>query len=365
MALTLSAFDLRALSRCSQILLDPLAHPSPDAWRSRVNDSLKELLGADAAGFHLPETGGPLFYSDEYTPELLDALPELEPPPLPDGTSMVERALELGAGKLEEAYGRHADRYYRSPFFREYAAQLRKHDLLFAMCPLRGGGGALVSLQLFHESPVGRRFGDREIELLRLLLPAVKAGSETLLQWGRLQGELLDTLDRAGAAALIIDLHGGRVHRTRGLEAMLAADPERERLVAGIAEAAEPLRVAAAQGFCGAEPPQGCERVVATAFARYRVRLCLRAGDVRSAARVVAGVERLTRIPHSETELRQWYSLTRAEVRVSALLADGRSNEEIARELCISPHTARRHTERILLKMGIRSRAEVAARYFA
>jgi len=54
------------------------------------------------------------------------------------------------------------------------------------------------------------------------------------------------------------------------------------------------------------------------------------------------------------------YQLTPREAEVARLLAVGKSNAEIAAELLISEHTARRHTEQVLLKLGVRSRAAVA-----
>lgn len=66
-------------------------------------------------------------------------------------------------------------------------------------------------------------------------------------------------------------------------------------------------------------------------------------------------------IPADET-LRRLLGLTPKEVDVARLLAEGRSNAGIAAALCISPHTARHHTERIMSKLGVRSRAEVGPR---
>jgi DNA-binding CsgD family transcriptional regulator len=54
------------------------------------------------------------------------------------------------------------------------------------------------------------------------------------------------------------------------------------------------------------------------------------------------------------------YQLTRREAEVARQLALGKSNAEIAEALSISEHTARRHTEQVLLKLGVRSRAAVA-----
>jgi DNA-binding CsgD family transcriptional regulator len=44
---------------------------------------------------------------------------------------------------------------------------------------------------------------------------------------------------------------------------------------------------------------------------------------------------------------------------VALLLAERRSNTEIAGALGISPHTAKRHTERVLGKLGVSTRRAV------
>jgi DNA-binding CsgD family transcriptional regulator len=57
--------------------------------------------------------------------------------------------------------------------------------------------------------------------------------------------------------------------------------------------------------------------------------------------------------------LRDRYQLTKRESEVARLLAVGESNAQIAEALSISEHTARRHTEQVMLKLGVRSRAAV------
>jgi DNA-binding CsgD family transcriptional regulator len=56
------------------------------------------------------------------------------------------------------------------------------------------------------------------------------------------------------------------------------------------------------------------------------------------------------------------FGLSPQESRVARLLAQGLSNAEVARQLCISAHTARHHTQRVLSKLEVRSRAAVAAK---
>jgi non-specific serine/threonine protein kinase len=53
--------------------------------------------------------------------------------------------------------------------------------------------------------------------------------------------------------------------------------------------------------------------------------------------------------------------LTPRELQVARLIAEGRSNKEIAAELVISQRTAENHVEHILTKLGFTSRAQVAA----
>jgi len=60
--------------------------------------------------------------------------------------------------------------------------------------------------------------------------------------------------------------------------------------------------------------------------------------------------------------LQDEYGMTPREVDVALLLSEGLSNSALARQLGISPHTARHHTQRVLGKLGVHSRAEAGAR---
>jgi DNA-binding CsgD family transcriptional regulator len=54
--------------------------------------------------------------------------------------------------------------------------------------------------------------------------------------------------------------------------------------------------------------------------------------------------------------------LTATERRVASLVTAGKSNAEIARELFVSTRTVESHLTRVYLKLGVRSRAQLAAR---
>jgi DNA-binding NarL/FixJ family response regulator len=63
-----------------------------------------------------------------------------------------------------------------------------------------------------------------------------------------------------------------------------------------------------------------------------------------------------------QSYLSRQFGLTRREEQVAQLLSEGRSNQAIARELHISAHTARHHTQRVLSKLEVHSRGEAGAK---
>jgi len=80
----------------------------------------------------------------------------------------------------------------------------------------------------------------------------------------------------------------------------------------------------------------------------------------RDPAVVYAALRRVALTSAPTDLLTARYQLTPREAEVARLLALGKSNAEVAQSLSISEHTARRHTEQVLLKLGVRSRAAVA-----
>jgi DNA-binding NarL/FixJ family response regulator len=363
MSVTLSSADLAALTRTIQLLVTPLDHESADAWRSAVTREVKQLLNADSGGFLLAGVDGPLFYTDDFPQELIEGS-ELQPPALSDGTDIVDRGLELGVGKLELAYGPEVERYYRSDYYNDYADHLRKHDTLFTMAAIDGiPAPGVASLQLFHEKRTGRRFGPREIALLRLLFPAFRAGAEMCVRWERHRSDLARVLDTLGEAAVLFDMARRELHRTPGFQKAVEEDAESHRIVGAVDELAEALRRAALldRSSLASQELQPVE--LRTTAARYALRGCLYGGNSGAPALLVT-LQRKSPTARSSQELRAEYGLTPAEVRVAFVLARGWSNAEIAADLAISPHTARRHTERVLHKLSVRSRAEVAPKLF-
>lgn len=74
---------------------------------------------------------------------------------------------------------------------------------------------------------------------------------------------------------------------------------------------------------------------------------------------VVVALERTPAKLPSNEDLQGRFGLTQSEAKVAILLADRKSNREIAAVLGVTQHTARRHTEHVLSKLEIRRRTSV------
>jgi DNA-binding CsgD family transcriptional regulator len=185
-----------------------------------------------------------------------------------------------------------------------------------------------------------------------------------LMRWSRSRASLRDLADALGFPIVIADLEGQVLHETPALDALLVAESSAALLRTGIADlltarAREARSPGRADGERPILVPSCCP--IRTEHSRYLLRSCIhRAGG--APAVLLVYVERVAPPLRSEADLCETFSLTPTEARVALLLAQGKSNAEIAQALSISPHTARRHTERVLYKLAVRSRAEVAVK---
>jgi DNA-binding CsgD family transcriptional regulator len=68
-----------------------------------------------------------------------------------------------------------------------------------------------------------------------------------------------------------------------------------------------------------------------------------------------------TSAPQAPSALAPSLGLTRREMEVLALVAEGRTNRQIGQALFITPKTAGVHVSRILAKLGVTGRGEAAA----
>jgi len=149
------------------------------------------------------------------------------------------------------------------------------------------------------------------------------------------------------------DLDRAAAHFERALGALAGAPVPLERAEIG-------LRAGTALARAGER-----ERAVERLIAAYRTAKRLRArplawATVAALAALGEQVER--RVGRRAHDDLAQAGLTRRELEVARLAAQGRTNREIAGELFLSPRTVDTHVHNVLRKLGCRSRAEAARR---
>jgi DNA-binding CsgD family transcriptional regulator len=355
--------DYDLLKQVLTTLLSPLECSSLDLWTSRWAPNLKTLLGADSVIVGLPIGKRLIFSSEDFSANVLSDF-STRVQPLAQRFSTVERAAMLGVYTRAMLWRPHLTEYHESDYYNDYVLPNRFFDLigLASRINKRDDINSLAVLMAHHLTPTGTRFGSHDVRILRLLLPAFNTGVWTFLRFAHQRGNLPQTLDLLSDGLLVCDSSARVLHANNALLRMMSQDPEGERLLDASREAARRL-IRQLQSAEGDDHSISCVLEIATSRAVYRMRgTLMKTEPFGAGATVMVAAERVTPELPTEESLRERYGLSRKEARVALYLAQGNSNEMIAARLSISPHTARHHTERVLMKLGAISRAEVGAR---
>ncbi len=129
-------------------------------------------------------------------------------------------------------------------------------------------------------------------------------------------------------------------------------------------DAGRPLpRAKALEAAAGALVDRGERDPARAAFSRA-VNLYSSLGATRDVNRLQArfrahGIRRAPRVKHRRAR-HGWESLTPAEAKIAALVAQGMTNPQIAARLFLSPRTVATHVSHILGKLDVRSRIDIA-----
>lgn len=361
MSLHLCSGDLSRLQSAIRTLLSPLDYGDPDEWRLESLRAARDLVGADVACFGLALEGRPFFHVEPEQRAAVEAL-ERRYASLDGGLDARRRELGLEVAHVSKLFD--MDAYRRTEFWNDYIVPFRLFDTVVLLSDV-GPGGSPAGLIFHHDRPApARPFGERELALLWLLLPAVKAGVAACVELQRNGDALTRAIDSMTDCALLCDGRGRVLHANPACVRTLECDPLPEKLLW--------VSRTIARGLASLLSRDGARRVdaaaeavsrsVRTPAATYRLRGSLLRADAGNQALALIVLERHDRTRPSEATLRNRFGLSPRQAGVALLLAERKTNTEIAAELGISPHTARRHTEQVLLRLDVRSRREVHAR---
>jgi DNA-binding CsgD family transcriptional regulator len=122
------------------------------------------------------------------------------------------------------------------------------------------------------------------------------------------------------------------------------------------------LAIAAAWEDLGlAHQRQGAAESAIEALTRALV-LFARAGATQDSARLRSSLRALgirRRVPTAEKPVAGWAAMTKSELAVAELVANGLTNREIAERLFVSPHTVNTHLRHVFAKLQVHSRVDL------
>jgi len=368
----LSAVELAQLQAALETLLSPFDYAGVRAWRTRVRHTVQALLGADTSVSLLQLPGEPPFEAD-------DIAPLTEYGAYYHRFDRVDKYRDLGTvaftwrviGHLWERPSRAA--WLASEFYNDWVVRNRLcqprglNVALPAGQPLIGPpqGQDIAALYLYQDAERPAVDGERELVLLRALLPAFRAGTYLALRVGT-RGVLADLLGTLSEAVVLLDERARLVHENPAFRELLAEEPEAARIERECVHAGRRVLALAAPKHAKSRPEEIIgpgATALRTATAVYQLRTALVGPGVLGLGPMALVVlERRTPGRRALEAFRVRFDLTPRELAVSRLLTEGRSNDEVARLLGVSIHTARRHVEHVLMKLGVHSRAAVGAK---
>lgn len=363
--LTLSEADIRQMERVLTTLLSPLDFDRAEDWGVAAMTSLQPLLRYDQALFGHALDGSMSIQGigrdlERAAREYAEYFQYVDP-----GMTQRRRHKQLEVYHRDDLYD--PATFPRTEICADWCAPYLLLDPIGMSVELDLAYPA--ALHLYHDSENHERFGERGLGLLRLLLPAYKAGVLACSRLSRRRNALKDLFEYSGDGILVVDSLGAVVHQNRRLTELLSQEPEAERLLEEARSMAScvlslvsrPRRDACAAAHSQSTAPPW--RLLRTAREKYRLTgLLLGEATMGTRAHAAIVTTPISRQPMSAARLRSEYRLTAREIGVAHFLAIGKSTLEIADAMRISSHTARHHTENVMRKLGVRRRAEVGAR---
>jgi DNA-binding CsgD family transcriptional regulator len=361
MAIHLSATDVAALAHANTVLLSPFAFTDAMAWRNAAGRAVESCVGADAYSYVLPLDEEEQIAASPDTKRVLAAI---FPPPawMFEALTVRRRALSLTVADWEELFD---IRVVRGAAF--YNDVVRPQHLLAPISMMADvAHGALPgTVSVYFESERSARSrAPRRKQMMELLFPAFHAGMGIFMSFRRSLASFAALTEDAGIGVVTFGPREAAGVENDHCRRLMSAEPERDRVRAEVRRAARGARSLGALGGRLSRPRRATAEV-RTGSAAYRIAATLLGDDSpRAPAVIVALVERLVDRSLSAWDMRTRYALTGREVETALLLQRGLPTREIALALGIAVNTARRHVDKILLKLDVSTRTAAAAKIF-
>jgi DNA-binding CsgD family transcriptional regulator/PAS domain-containing protein len=372
--------DYERLAHAQDVLRAPIDASDPEPWVRAATAAVREVAACDHTLFFLPPPlrfpvtpprRPPLVWSSDTDPAVPTAYeaalagggpaPHGWMPPLLDET---REGRERRGGVFHERDLTPRETIENAAFYREV---LHPHGLRHLMgLSVDGADGQEYAVVVAYERADAPGFCEETLLRLRLLHPAFEASVRTRTrphaEMEVREAAFAATVDALDLAVLVVAPDGHEIHWNAALDRLLKTEPEAERVLTAVQRWARALFQNSRRDDGRPVPLVALPCVVHTQRRDYRIGGVQLGPTVLGREGVLVTVER-TGLPLPEpSALSERFGLTPREAEVALHLARGRTDRDIAAALTISYSTARRHAERALQKLAVRSRAAVAAR---
>ena len=364
MSATFTSRDLDGLSQMVSAASRPFTAPTVDDWRADVLRTCCQLLDGQMGHFDLLGLGldNPYFV-DRYPAGVFDEWLVgwgADSDAALDVTARLNLTVFTRSHRYRLAGDHWTERYKRSHLYTEFYA---KYGLLHAGGLYYRSGETTAFLLVESDALADEAFDERARRMLRVVEPVFQSSIRSLSRADGGHWSAATLLNAINEPIALVRADGRWVHRSTTFDAALATIPAGSRsllLDAIVHHAAALLTAARSPGGwskSGGRPP--AERPARPMWNCDGLTVLLTTIDAAGDPEPACLVRLVVR---SEANLAQAVAagLTRREAVVAIYLVDGLTNKEIARRLSISSHTARRHTESILKKLGVSNRTSVA-----
>lgn len=368
------SFTARDLANVERALTRLTQWPrSADAWAADACIAIRDLVGGDYSMLSQQTRSEHRYHSPDTPADIRAAVEQIVPKmtvetpadPSIAGLLALERAGAFdtwSAGSLDALLD---GQFTRGAMFREVVEPAGMCDVV-GITSLAGDRVSRIAVGFVRAEDRD----ERSIALMRLVRPAFDAGIAIGQRLAATRDGLLAAFDIAGDGVLLLARGGREIYRSRLLERLLAADPERARIEAAarrIGETVAALHHTKRRDVRDVLAGSPLTVPVSTRRAVYTLRGGALPAEIPGLPDAVALVH--VRAPQAALldvdTVRARFGIPQRVAEVAILLAERRSNAEIAARLGISTHTARRHTERVLAALGVASRTQVAAALYA
>jgi DNA-binding CsgD family transcriptional regulator len=358
MSLCLSATEIEELSRASTILLTPFVYETTDAWQRAACDAVRSLLRADASTLALSADGRTVFTGEPETVNVLQSLmlPDWAKLSLkPDGFRKQRRV-----ANWNELFDETAVR--KSEFYNDL---VRPHGLLAPLSMLDDifVGELPSALTVYYEDEARPApHVHRRKEILRLLYPSFSAGVRTHCQLTKAKADAMALADAGVEGVLVYDVAGKLLYENAAAARTLAADPENMKVRLEIDRLTRSLGSLAGGRAADARITSNARAEIRTRAGTYNVAaVFFELGFASASEKIIVLLTSDCSPATDDVATAERYGLSQREVQVAQLLKRGLGTRDVAACLGISIHTARRHTENILAKLGAHSRGQAVA----